>query len=116
MREMTYLYVVSITVTGQTFYADYVQSYRWVRRPLSSMSRGNNLQNDQFQSAPLVAFTGQHFLLGLVNKRQRLKPKPGRAMLAALGRLPEGIGADRLAAFFSRQVCPAPGGEFWRIL
>src|ERR1035441_8986628 len=101
---MTYLYVVSIPVAGQTFYADYVQSCRCVRQTLSSTSPGDNLQNDQLQSAPLVAFTGQHLLLGLVNKRQRVKPKPGRAMLAALGRLSEGVGADRLAAFFSRQV------------
>src|ERR1700734_247792 len=111
---MTYLYVVSIPIAGQTFYADYVQSYRHVRPNLSSILPGDNLQNDQFQGAPFVAFSGQHFLLRLVNQRQRPKPKPARTMLAALGRLAEGISADRFATFFPWQISLALGRDFRR--
>ena len=99
-------------VTGQTFYADYVQSYPYARCSLSWTLSRDNLQNDTFECPSLVTFPSQHLLLRLVNQGERVKPKLGGAMLTPLRGLPQGVGADGLAAFFSRQIGLARAGDF----
>src|ERR1700761_6504980 len=100
---MTYLYVVSIPIEGQTFYAEYMQILSMRSPGLTSTSPRDDLQNHQFHSAPFVAFPGQHFPLRLGNGGRSLEPKSGRTMLASLRRLSQRIGADRLTAFLPRQ-------------
>ncbi len=75
------------------------------------MSSRNNLQNGQLQGPALVTFPGKHLPLRLVNDRKGMEPKARRTALAALGGLPECVGADRLAALLAREVGLALGRD-----